>query len=325
MQPRRVIDALRDKTYVISPISSLDAVTAQYGWHYPWLTDAHIQLPSGLPNSPIRFIKAGGANQEEVVSYIRKLGAEPASAEYLLGFGKQHFELLEKYRYTVAINTSEVPINGEKGFSGNICTDWHDELELRLLNKEKAIGPSWWVPVQTHAEINTEIQPMPESFTGFCNYTRSAIRNQASNSFHTLHTNGVQILIDEKLEIDFFLKYQNQFSTQHKQQYELLKTPNPTSDFDFCADFTVLSLQEVLSTAFALITTDLKEALMGLLSIVRSQSQENINLGYVEDELGVYCVFLECKEQGKEYHIHYSYIPRLYKKWRFILRPINAR
>ena len=133
--------------FLVTPVGSIDEIVKDYGWVYPWLNDKNIKLRKDLPVTNIRFIQIIGT-QEEVLEQIKELSLRTAESEYLLGFAKAYPHLLEKYRFIVALDSQKT--QGEKGYTGSICIDWHDEPELRLLNESKKIGPSWFIPV--HAD-----------------------------------------------------------------------------------------------------------------------------------------------------------------------------
>lgn len=317
--PQKLSRALGQYVFSVKPVSSIDAVSGKYGWSYPWMNDKNIKLREELPIRDIQLIKARGT-QENALKYISELGFTPAHPEYLLGFGATYPKLLSKYRNIVALDKSDT-IKGGNGFAGSICIDWHDESELRLLNENKELGPSWWVPVYANHSIYgaADLDIFQEGIV------RPSIAENPMSKFHIWDKEfGLKVLIDDTVELKF-----HRFGYYGGEYKKFFCCTSPSthriSDNDIAHGMYLSGLSDLLMTAYWLIGRDVlfyhlgQKHFKSVLRDIVATGQENLNLGYYDDGIGIKMLFLECKVPGKEYHIHEEYIPRIYKPNRFML------
>lgn len=93
----------KTKTYTVTPINSIDEVRKDYDWVYSGINNETAQLEIETGIKEVQLIKYDTTmTTEQILADFKKRGLKPASPNALLGFAKEHFDVLEKYQWLVA-------------------------------------------------------------------------------------------------------------------------------------------------------------------------------------------------------------------------------
>ncbi len=306
-------------TFKVNPVSDIDTVLDYFGWYYPWLSNRTVKLKGDLLPAKIQFVKAQGTRRQ-VRDYIGKLGFIPAGPEYLLGFVQSYPQLVDKYRYVVSIgSTDDDLLQGEMGNSAQLCFDWHDQTELRLLSSDKKIGQSWWIPVFTNSGKYPKVK-----FEEKYNFLRSNTNQVPNDFFYNLSfKEGIKVIIDEDIKDEFYNEIVRTGGWIHNGavKYKCFSSDVVVNDYQIINQFKppLSSISEIITTAYEIISDRLKKE--GFFYDMHLKGYENLNLGYMADDKGIKVIYLEffINENGTHCHIHSEYICRLYKSNRNFL------
>lgn len=205
----------------------------------------------------------------------------------------------------------------------NILREYLRKLEIKINEGEKSTLQDFTIVNDTWVRPEFIIQ----------DFFKPVLSKPKEDGFYIL-PNGSKLLIDSSLEQNFleFSSLPLHFKPDwQERKYRVVKTNRENqSDFEITSVFDFRSpnfMEEIAVTAGFLISEDIQNR--GPLYELSKCSQENLNLGYIspyQNELKL--VFVERKkpEEGKprEYHIHESDAPRVYKKKdRHFLAPIH--
>lgn len=132
------------KTYTVTPINSIEEVRKDYNYVYSHITDSTVPLTPETGTKEVQIVKYDKTmTTEEIIADMKENGLQPASPNALLGFAKEHFEVLEKYQWLVA--PSSVFLGEDGGRCFLIVDRYGGKRKLRLVDVDGRwlVGSDW--------------------------------------------------------------------------------------------------------------------------------------------------------------------------------------
>lgn len=117
MKQKIVAYNMKQKTYNVTPINSIEEVRSEYNWIYSYITDTTVPLKKEEGVKEVQIIKYDKTmTTDEILADFKEKGLQPASPNTLLGFAHQHFDVLEKYQWLTAPSSAFRDEYGDRCF-----------------------------------------------------------------------------------------------------------------------------------------------------------------------------------------------------------------
>lgn len=145
------------KTYTIIPINSIEEVRKDYDYVYSHITDSTVPLTPETGTKEVQIVKYDKTmTTEEIIADMKENDLQPASPNALLGFAKEHFEVLEKYQWLVAPSSVFQDEGGGRCFLRVYRYGGRRELYLVRVGDRWGAGGDWMFlaePLTSSTEI----------------------------------------------------------------------------------------------------------------------------------------------------------------------------
>lgn len=181
------------KTYTVTPINSIEEVRNDYNYIYSHITDSTVPLKKETGTKEVQIMKYDKTmTTEEILADFKEKGLQPASPNTLLGFAKDHFDVLENYQWLVAPSSVFQDGLGHRCFLSVSRRDGERKLYLVLLDGHWDADFDWVFL----AEVTST--PEPESLI---NSEPLALTDE--QAIQQLKANGYKITRTETNEIEY--------------------------------------------------------------------------------------------------------------------------
>lgn len=121
----------KTKTYTVTPINDIESVKADYEYFYPYMTNETVPLEKETGTKEVQLVKYDKTiTIEEIIADMKLNGLKPASPNALLGFAKEHFDVMEKYQWLVAPSSVFQDERGDRCFLCVYRGDGERKLDL---------------------------------------------------------------------------------------------------------------------------------------------------------------------------------------------------
>lgn len=107
----------KTKTYKINPINDIEEIRNDYSYIYSYITNEIVPLEKETGTKEVQIVKYDkDMTTNEIIVDMQFRGLKPASPNALLGFAKEHFDVIEKNQRLVAPSSVFQDRNGYRCF-----------------------------------------------------------------------------------------------------------------------------------------------------------------------------------------------------------------
>lgn len=118
------------QTYTVNPINSIEEIRSDYSYVYSYINDTTIPLVPENDTKEVQIVKYDkDMTMHEIIMDMTAKGLKLASPNALLGFAKEHFDVIEKNQWLVAPSSVFQDRDGDRCF-----------LRVRRYDGERRLG-----------------------------------------------------------------------------------------------------------------------------------------------------------------------------------------
>lgn len=134
----------KTKTYKINPINDIEEIRNDYSYIYSYITNEIVPLEKETGTKEVQIVKYDkDMTTNEIIVDMQSRGLKPASPNALLGFAKEHFDVIEKNQWLVAPSSVFRDRDGRRCFLDVSRPDGERRFGLVYVDDRWIAGSGW--------------------------------------------------------------------------------------------------------------------------------------------------------------------------------------